>query len=386
MIDVDDRSTQEALLGRRIVKVLRVTDRRKLRGQRVLITGAGGTIGSALAKQVATCEPAALTLFEQSEYNLFRLERALRRAWPTLAIEPTLGDVSKAWSITNACRLSRPDVVYHAAAYKHVTMTEGAVCAALECNVLGTMTTLNAAADVDARFVLVSSDKAAEPTSVMGATKRLAELATVARATAAFRPIVVRFGNVLGSSGSVLELMLEQIRDGLPIQVTDLEASRFFMTPDEAAALVVKADLLGQTGETYWLDLGQPVKIADLAMRLMVLAARSGFDKVPIDEIGLRPGEKQTENLHDQGLELRRTSHSRVWAARQPAFDRALTARLLRAMRHTIAVGDARAALTALRSAVPDFVPSPEAIEAAASASVGQALTPVASVAIHRSA
>ena len=386
MIELDDRSTQEALLGRRVLKVLRATDRRKLRGQRVLITGAGGTIGSALARQVASCQPTCLTLVDQSEHDLFHVERTLRRAWPSLPLEPILGDVSKGWSISNACRLSQPDVVYHTAAYTHVAMTEGAVCAALECNVLGTAATLRAAAAARARFVLISSDKAADPTSVMGATQRLAELAVVAGASAAFRPIVVRFGDVLGSHGSVLELMLDQIRGGLPIQVADLEASRFFMTSDEAAALVLKADLLGETGETYWLDLGGPVKIVDLAMRALVLAAREGFEKVPIEIVGLRPGEKQAECQHEEGMEVRPTSHARVWAARQPAFDRVLTARVLRSMRHDIAVGDARSALAALRSAVPGFEPSPHATEAAAATSVGRALTPVASVAMHRSA
>lgn len=382
MIDLADRSTQEALLGRRVLRVLRATDHRRLRDQRVLITGAGGTIGSALATQIATCEPACLTLFDHSEYNLFQVLRALRATAPSLRVEPVLGDVSKAWSIGHACRLGRPDVVYHAAAYKHVTMTEGAVCAAIECNVIGTVTTLAAAADARARFVLISSDKAAAPTSVMGATKRLAELATVSRAGTAFRPIVVRFGNVLGSSGSVVELMLEQIAGDRAIEITHLDATRFFMTAAEAAALVVKADLLGQSGVTYWLDVGRPVKIADLAMRAMVLANH----RVPIEVIGLRPGEKLTEELHDQGLELARTAHPRIHAARQPRFDADAIGRTVRSLRHDVAVGDGRAALEALVAAVPGFDPSASAIAAAASTSVGHALGPVEAIPMHRSA
>lgn len=384
MIDLEDRATQQALLGRRVLKVLRVVDRRKLRGQRVLITGAGGTIGSALARQVAACDPARLVLFDHGEYNLFRVERVLARGWPEVAIEPVLGDVAKSWSIANVCQRTRPDVVYHAAAYKHVTMTERDVCGAVEDNVLGTVATLKAARDVDARFVLVSSDKAAAPRSVMGATKRLAELAARVHATGSFDPIAVRFGNVLGSSGSVLELIVEQIRAGEPVHVTDLQATRFFMTAAEAAALVIRADLLGAPGETYWLDMGRPVKIVDLALRVMVLAARAGYPSVPIEVIGLRPGEKLVEDLHDQALELSRTSHSRVWAARQPPFDHAQVERALRALRHDVAVGDAGSALAMLESVVPGYRASELAVSLASATSVGHALTSVEPAPIHR--
>jgi FlaA1/EpsC-like NDP-sugar epimerase len=176
--------------------------------------------------------------------------------------------------------------------------------------------------------------------------------------------------------------MLEQIQADRSIEITDLDATRFFMTATEAAALVVKADLLGQSGVTYWLDVGRPVKIADLAMRAMVLANH----RVPIEVIGLRPGEKRTEALHDQGLELARTAHPRIHAARQPLFDADLVGRTLRSLRHDVAVGDARAALEALVTAVPGFLPSASAIEAAAGSSVGHALGPVEAVPMHRSA
>ena len=365
-----DRVLFEALLGRREREVLTDLERGQLSGQRVLITGAGGSIGSELARQVAECRPSTLTLVDQSEYNLFTIERELVESHPEVAIEPVLGDVSRQRSIAHACRVSRPHVVYHAAAYKHVTMVERAIAPALETNVFGTLYAARAAEAVGARFVLVSSDKAAQPESVMGATKRLAELVSLALESAAFRPVVVRFGNVLGSSGSVLEVMLDCIRARKPIPLTHRDATRYFMSVHEAVALVLKADALGDGGDIYWLDMGQPVRIKDLAERLLMVTTEAGDAPVPIVEIGLRPGEKLREELTTQGLGLCSTPHRRIWKARQPEIDQAQVRRVLRALRDDIRRGDTMSALADLCAAVPEYRPSRQAWDSATSRTV----------------
>ena len=355
----------ETLLQRPTRRLLTGQDRRAFAGRRVLITGAGGSIGSALARQVAACGPSRLTLVDHSEFNLFQVERELLDRFRSLVVDPVLADVTRGALLGQACRAARPHVVYHAAAYKHVTMTERAVCAAVAVNVLGTARALRAARDVGARFVLISSDKAAAPRSVMGATKRLAELVVTREASAAFRPIVVRFGNVLGSSGSVLTIMRERIRSGRPVPVTDPDATRYFMTADEAVALVMKTDLLGRGGETYWLDMGEPVRLGDLVDRLMSLEQAAGHPPVGLEIIGLRPGEKLREELTDQGLAMCPTRHRRVWVARQARSGDETIARALGRLRRFVATGDALAALEQMSAVVPEFVPSADALSRA---------------------
>lgn len=371
MIDLGDPFVLERLLGRRLLCGLAPGDRDAFAGARVLITGAGGSVGGELARQIAACAPSRLTLFEQSEYNLFRIEGQLGDRFPGVAIEPWLGDITRSRSIRAACRSTEPDVVFHAAAYKHVTMTERATCPAVEVNVLGTRHAAQAAREVGARFLLISSDKAAQPRSVMGATKRLAELVTIGLAGTDFRPAVVRFGNVLGSSGSLVEILLDRIQRRLPIRLTHPDATRYFMTAAEAAGLVIKADLLARPGETYWLDMGAPVRIVDLVQRVLALAAEAGWGPVPVEIVGLRPGEKLQEELTTQGLELQRTARRGVWMARQQEVDAGLVRRVLRALRHDVATGDGLSALLNLKAAVPDFVPSDHAWDAATAATTG---------------
>jgi len=350
----------EWLMDRPVCRLLTAADRRSFRGRRVLITGAGGSIGSELARQIAACEPEELTLFDNSELNLFQIERELRQVSPNLRCHAVLGDVSRR-AIRHTILARRPHVVYHAAAYKHVTMLERAVCPAVEANVLGTVAVVDAAKEVGARFVLISSDKAAAPESVMGATKRLAELVALSRVSDLFRPIVVRFGNVLGSSGSVLTIMRDAIRSGRPVPITEPDATRYFMTAGEAVSLVIKADLLAQRPETYWLDMGDPVRIGDLADRMMQLEERAGFAPVPLDVIGLRAGEKLREELTTQGLRMCRTTHRRIWVATQAPGDRSHIARAERRLRLRVARFDAAGALAWLAAAVPEFRVSPEA-------------------------
>jgi FlaA1/EpsC-like NDP-sugar epimerase len=366
------RTAQERLLGRRVDAILTTTDSGKFAGRRVFITGGGGSVGSELARQVAGCQPAQLVLFDHAEYNLFRIESELRDMFPGLPLTVILGDVSRAIDIAVACRDTQPHIVFHAAAYKHVTLAEKSVVAAARTNVLGTVETLKAAREVGARFVFISSDKAAESRSVMGATKRFAELVTLDLSTPRFQTMVTRFGNILGSSGSVVEIMLRCVERGRPVPVTDPDATRFFMTGEEAASLVMKAAQIGKGGEVFWLDMGEPVRIGDLVERLITHATPKGAARVPIETIGLRPGEKMREELTNQGLEMKRTAHHRIWRARQQDVPRLEVYRALRRLTRACAQGDAAGALNAIRLAVSDYVPSDAVLEATKAGGAGE--------------
>jgi FlaA1/EpsC-like NDP-sugar epimerase len=356
---------QAHLLGRSLRAILTDGDRRSLAGQRVLVTGAGGSLGSELARQIAACGPSRLMLLDHSEYAVFRLERELREQNPDVDVEVTLGDVSRRSDVRTACTTLLPHVVYHAAAYKHVTITERAVVPAIRTNVLGTLETARAARDVGARFVLISSDKAAEPRSVMGASKRLAELVALSMASPAFRPVAVRFGNILGSSGSLIEIMARCVQEGRNIPITHPDATRFFMTAEEAVSLVLKADLIGRRAEVFWLDMGEPLRIGDLVERFIATVTPAGHPSVGIDLIGLRPGEKMSEELTTQGLTMRSTEHPRIFSARQRRVQRDDVAVAVRAIRRAVAAGDAEAALRAMAGVVADFTPSAAAWSAA---------------------
>jgi FlaA1/EpsC-like NDP-sugar epimerase len=348
---------QEQLLGRQVQPLLGAVDRRRFTDRSVLITGAGGSIGSELARQIASCRPARLTLVDHSEHALFEIERELNGCAAGVTIDPVLADITRARNLSQAFGRARPQVVFHAAAYKHVTMAERAVCAAARVNVLGTCAVLAAARDVNARVVLVSSDKAASPRSVMGATKRLAEIATVAEAAVGVHASVVRFGNVLASSGSFIEVMWRRIQEGQSLLITDPAATRYFMTVGEAASLVLKAELTSHSGETFWLDMGAPIPIGDLAARLLDVAEARGYARVPVETIGLRPGEKLAEELTSQGLAMMRTANERVWVARQaPVAENATDA--VRALARAVTANDALATLRTLTNAVADYEPS----------------------------
>jgi FlaA1/EpsC-like NDP-sugar epimerase len=353
------------LLGRPTRAEVSPADRDAFRGRRVLVTGAGGSIGSELTRELSACEPDCIAIVDQSELGLFNIEREIRAKWPQTQLRTFLADVSHPAAIDRVVRETRPDVVYHAAAYKHVTMAERAAAAAVRVNVLGSVYTARAAAVVGARFVLISSDKAADPKSVMGATKRAAEKITLALASPAFRPLVVRFGNVIGSSGSVVEIMRECVRAGRPVPITDPDATRYFMTAGEAVALVLRADLIGRSAEIFWLDMGKPVRMGDLVQRLIDGEVRAGFASVPMQIIGLRPGEKRNETLRDAALTFQRTIDRRILVARQTTSDRGLTAECLTSFEYAASQADDAIALQVLSRLLPDFEPSELAREAA---------------------
>jgi FlaA1/EpsC-like NDP-sugar epimerase len=288
------------LLGREPVQLDEAGIGEVLRGKTVLVTGAGGSIGSELCRQLAHFAPARLVLYEQSEFNLYSVEQELSERWPTLPLVKLIGDVKDLPHLRQTFSKWRPAVVFHAAAYKHVPLMEDDnAWAALRNNTLGTCHAALVSAEQGVeRFVLISTDKAVNPTNVMGATKRAAEMVISALAAehANTRFMAVRFGNVLGSSGSVIPKFKEQIAKGGPVTVTHPDIIRYFMTIPEAARLVLQAAAIGQSGQVLVLDMGEPVKIVDLARQLIRLSGHAEGE-IAIEFSGLRPGEKLFEEL-----------------------------------------------------------------------------------------
>jgi FlaA1/EpsC-like NDP-sugar epimerase len=288
------------LLGREPVQLDEKGIGESLRGKTVLVTGAGGSIGAELCRQIARYGPARLVLVELSEFNLYAIEQALADEFPRVPLVPLMVDVKDLAHMRHVFGRLRPEVVFHAAAYKHVPLLEDDnAWAALRNNTLGTYHAALAAAESGVgRFVLISTDKAVNPTNVMGATKRAAEMVLSSLSTGHpnTRFMAVRFGNVLGSSGSVIPKFKEQIAKGGPVTVTHPDIIRYFMTTAEAVHLVLQAAAIGETGQVYVLDMGEPVKIVDLARQLIRVSGHS-LDEIPIVFSGLRPGEKLYEEL-----------------------------------------------------------------------------------------
>jgi FlaA1/EpsC-like NDP-sugar epimerase len=287
-------------------------------GRTVMVTGAGGSIGRELCRQIAALGPARLLLFETSEYALYKVHRELECANGSFEAVPLLGSVCDEARVEEIIGAWRPDIIYHAAAYKHVPLVEHNPAEGVTTNIFGTFTLARAAARFAVpSFVLISTDKAVRPTSVMGATKRVAELAVQAlgQVSPQTRFATVRFGNVLGSSGSVVPLFREQIEAGGPVTVTDRRATRFFMTVSEAAELVLQAGAMARGGELFVLDMGEPVTIGELAKKMIELSGLTIRDEtnllgeIEIVEIGLRSGEKLYEEL---------LAHSRVSQTEHP--------------------------------------------------------------------
>ena len=310
--DVDYRD----LLGRATVKLDEKTISDYIKGQRVVVTGAGGSIGSELCRQICRFGPEKIVLFERAESPLYEIDLELRNRYGHVDIVPVLGDIQDRDHLGKVFESLRPQTVFHAAAYKHVPMLEIQPWKALENNILGTLNLVDVSDEFGLeRFVLVSTDKAVKPANIMGASKRVAEMITLNRnycASSNTRFMAVRFGNVVGSVGSVVPLFKKQIEAGGPLTVTHSEITRFFMTIREASQLILQAGAMGQGGEIFILDMGTPVKIADMARDLIRL---SGFEPdvdIKIDYIGLRPGEKLYEELITDDENALPTPHPKI--------------------------------------------------------------------------
>jgi FlaA1/EpsC-like NDP-sugar epimerase len=310
-VELDD------LLGRDPVTLDSAGLRDWLRGRTAMVTGAGGSIGTELCRQLARFDPAKLVFFEANELALYQIEQEFRSRWPAMPIACVIGDVKDAARLAQTIQAHRPAVLLHAAAYKHVPlMEETNAWEAIRNNALGTWRVAReAVASGVEKLVLVSTDKAVNPANVMGASKRLAELLCQSLAGERTRIVMVRFGNVLGSTGSVIPKFREQIERGGPLTVTHPEITRYFMSIPEAAQLVLQAGLIGQGGEIFVLDMGEPVRIVDLA-RDMIRLSGVREDGIQIAFTGLRPGEKLYEELLADNEHTLATSHPKVRAMR----------------------------------------------------------------------
>ncbi len=304
----------EDLLGREPVDLDWQGIRSGLSGRVILVTGAGGSIGSELCRQLARFGARSLVLIENSEYNLYRIEMELRRDYPDVGVHAHLCDIRDPVAVDRVMSRHRPQVVFHAAAFKHVPMLEGQLREAVSNNVLGTRIVAEAADRCGAHeFVLISTDKAVNPVNVMGATKRAAELfCQNFDRRSATRFITVRFGNVLGSAGSVVPLFRQQIEAGGPVTVTHPEILRYFMTISEACQLIMQASVIGKGGEIYVLDMGEPVKIRYLAEQMIRLAGKEPGKDIEIVYTGLRPGEKLYEELFHEKERLTGTGFNKI--------------------------------------------------------------------------
>jgi FlaA1/EpsC-like NDP-sugar epimerase len=307
----------EDLLGRPSVQLDVTNIVNYIKGKNILVSGAAGSIGSELCRQAAKFGARCVILLDNSETPLFNIERQLKREFPDVRFIACLNDVRDAWQVENTFDKHNPEVVFHAAAYKHVSMSELNPFAVLTNNVLGTRVLVNAADRFHVEhFVMVSTDKAVNPTNIMGASKRLAEIYVQSKARSSkTKMVTVRFGNVLGSNGSVVPIFQEQISKGGPVTVTDPEVTRFFMTIPEAVQLVLQAGSMGEGGEIFILEMGEQIKITHLAEELIRLSGMTPFEDIDIEFTGLRPGEKLHEELLHPNEGVLPTSHKKICVA-----------------------------------------------------------------------
>jgi FlaA1/EpsC-like NDP-sugar epimerase len=317
-VDIND------LLGREVIQLDLDLIEAFARSKTILVTGAGGSIGSEMCRQICQFAPKLLVLVEQAENPLFYVERELRRQFPSLSLEPVICDITDKARVDEVFARHRPEVVIHAAAHKHVPLMELNPGEAVKNNVLGTQTVADAADRYGAtHFVMISTDKAVNPTSVMGSSKRIAEMyiQDLGR-TSKTQFVTVRFGNVLGSEGSVVPIFKRQIAEGGPVTITHPQMKRYFMTIPDASQLVLQAATMGQGGEIFVLDMGEPVRIVDLAQELITLSGFRPGEDIEIVFTGPRPGEKLFEELRIEGENMQRTRHPKISIWKNIPMDR----------------------------------------------------------------
>jgi FlaA1/EpsC-like NDP-sugar epimerase len=360
----------EDLLGRNPVQLDLERIRERIQGRVVMVTGAAGSIGSELCRQIARFHPLALVGFDEAETPLFHIEREMAKAFPSVAFHAEIGTITNLRAIERVMKHYRPAIVYHAAAYKHVPLMEKHVFAAVETNIFGTWNVARAASEHGVQdFVMISTDKAVRPTSMMGATKRAAELLIRSlQSGKGTKFVAVRFGNVLGSNGSVIPIFKEQIAAGGPLTVTHPEMRRYFMTIPEASQLVLQAFSIGNGGEIFVLDMGDPVKIADLAKSLILLSGLRPGNDIEIRYTGLRPGEKMFEELNLVDERLIPTTHSKI---RSYVSDYNLDAlhiqASLRSLHQIAERQDIASLVLTLKELIPDYNPGTELLKTALS-------------------
>lgn len=356
----------EDLLGRDIVPPRQELFAKCTHRKVVMVTGAGGSIGSELCRQIATCSPSRLILFDHSEFALYAIEQELRRNFPDVALTARIGSVCDAEAVAAAMRGQQVDTIYHAAAYKHVPLVEGNMPEGVRNNVLGSLNVANMADHFGVQTcVLISTDKAVRPTNVMGASKRIAELvfqAAAARTRSRTTFAMVRFGNVLGSSGSVVPLFRRQIRAGGPVTITHPDVIRFFMLIPEAAQLVIQAGAMARGGEVFVLDMGKPVRIVDLARTMIEMSGlvertrKNPSGDIEIKVVGLRPGEKLYEELLIGG-DVTPSEHERIMCSHEPFLEEGCLNTRLAQLFAACELRDEVCIQTQVQAIVPEYAP-----------------------------
>ena len=347
----------EDLLGRDQVALNWDRIAANIQKKRVLVTGGGGSIGSELCRQIMALNPAQLLVLDNSEYNLYKIDQELKEKFPHIPVERALVNVVDSVAVDCVFQTFHPEVVFHAAAYKHVPMLEDQIRTAVQNNVIGTQVIAEAsvAAGVT-KFILISTDKAVNPTNIMGTTKRVAEIYCQnlnARVSTEF--ITVRFGNVLGSVGSVVPLFQSQIRKGGPLTVTHPDMQRYFMTIAEASQLILQATVNGAGGEIFVLDMGEPIKINYLAEQMIRLAGKEPGKDISIEYTGLRPGEKLFEELFHTSEQLMQTEHEKLFKAKFRQIDWGELSLTIRMMHAACTKHQNDELLVLLKSLVPEF-------------------------------
>lgn len=355
-VDIED------LLGRDPVSLDMNLIANELKGKTVMISGAAGSIGSELVRQVSNFSPEKIVLFERSENDLYHLEMELNNSKKHATFVPYIGDIRDRDSLNLCMRKHRPNYIFHAAAYKHVPIMEMNPIEAVKNNILGTWELADMASHYEVeKFVLISTDKAVRPANVMGATKRVAELICKMKASeqsGKTQFVSVRFGNVLGSNGSVIPLFKKQIADGGPITVTHPEIKRYFMTIPEAVQLVVQAGTMGKGGELFLLEMGEAVKIKDLAENLIRLSGLAPGKDIDIIYSGLRPGEKLYEELMNDGESIKGTGHDKIRIIQDNEINISTVYKNIELLREACTNGNIDAVITILKILVPDYKPS----------------------------